>query len=342
MMLTSKNRNRHFSRDDAGWHTPTQQTGGKLFLFFLLLLIAYVLWIYQLKPWFATQAPEHEPLRIDEPPVELTSLQCRAGGKLLTPTFLAAQGDSLYVGFSESSQIDIYSGSLKFVDHLSLTNLPDLKPCALAATDSFLIVGDATAGGFAVCDLDGYRRATISWYPDSSRVKPLQLTAGFGMLTLTDAASGRIAQISLIDHPPFYKFLELVRTFPQGPVPLQPALCGLTMPDSTIWIGIEGGILVVDRQGRVRDQLTGSRHTALQRPVDMALQNPGSAGALLRVHVLDRESGKVFVYNAKGELTLIYPRDRELEQPTMIAFNRGRRQIYIGEASSSQITVFGY
>ena len=162
------------------------------------------------------------------------------------------------------------------------------------------------------------------------------------MLTLADAASGRIAQISLIDHPPFYKFLELVRTFPQGPVPLQPALCGLTMPDSTIWIGIEGAILVVDRQGRVRDQLAGSRHTALQRPVDMALQNPGSGGTLLRVHVLDRASGKVFVYDANGKLTLIYPRDRELEQPTMIAFNRGRRHIYIGEASSSQITVFGY
>lgn len=341
-MITNKNRTRPQGREKAGWHTPTHQAGGKLFIIFVLLVIAYVIWIYQIKPWFATQMPEHEPVRLDDPPVELTSLQFRDGGDLLTPNMLVSEGDSLYVGFAELDRIDIYNGALQFVDHLNLTGLNDFKPNSITATDSFLIVGDSQSGGFAVCDRDGYRRALINWYPDSTRVKVAALNAGFGMLTLADAVTGRIAQISLIDNPPFYSFLELVSTFPVGPTPIQPALCGLTMPDSSLWIGIQGAVLIVGKNGRVRDRLEGSRHTILQHPVDMVLQNAGSSSGLLRVHVLDSESGKVFVYNTAGELTLIYPRDRKLDQPTGITCNRSRRQIYIGEAATSQLTVFGY
>ena len=318
------------------------ELGGKLFLILVLALIGYAIWMYQLRPYFAAQVPEHQALLLDLPPLELSSLEVREGGELLVPNLVACGGDTLYLGFAGAGQLHLYNDNLQPLGKLNLPQLPGLRPTALAISDSFLIVGDSGLGCFAVCDRDGYQRAAIYWYPDSVAVKPLHLSAGFGKLSLCDAASGRLVQISLMNRPPFFSFLELVQSLSSKKLVGSPATCSMLMPDSSIWIGFRKGAAIVSSNGTIENRFEGSTYTPLQEPVDFALQNANSPPALQRVHILDRAAGKVFVCTTAGEVTLIYPRERKLESPTAIALNPGRRHIYIAEAGRSSVTVFGY
>lgn len=315
---------------------------GKLFLVLVLALIGYAVWAYQLKPYFAAQIPEHDPLPLDQPPVELTSIEVRAGGSTLTPTLVTASGDSVYVATAESAQLFLYNGGLQPESRLKLSAAPELTPTALVVSDSFIVAANYKSAGFVVSERDGYHRATISYYPDSTQIHVQELSVDRGVLTLCDAFTGRVALISLIDHPPFYSFLELVREYPEGPTPISASLCALMLPDSTLWVGSQGVVSVVDTEGRVLRRLKGSRHTPLRHPVDMAIQNEASSNAMQRIHLLDRDNGKVLVYSPAGELTLVYPQARDLSKPTSIAINPSRRQIYIAESGSKQLTVFGY
>ena len=316
--------------------------GGKLFLILVLALIGYAIWMYQLRPYFAAQVPEHEPLLLDVPPVELSSLEVREGGELLIPTLVAFGGDSLYLGFAGAGQLYLYDDNLQPLGKLRLSQLPELQPTALAVSDSFLIVGDSALGCFAVCDRDGYQRAAIYWYPDSLSVRPLHLNTISGVLNLCDAATGRLALISLNDRPPVYTFLELMHSLPSAKLVGFPATCSMLMSDSSLWIGFRDGAAILNYDGTVKNRLQGSNYTQLWEPVDLALQNANSPLPMRRVHLLDRAAGKVFVFTTEGELTLIYPRDRKLESPTAIAFNPGRRYIYITESGRQAVTVFGY
>jgi hypothetical protein len=318
------------------------ELGGKLCLILVLALIGYAIWMYQLRPYFAAQVPEHAPLLLDLPPLELGSLEVREGGELLVPTLVASGGDTLYLGFAGAGQLHLYDNNLQPLGKLDLPQLPELQPTALAVSDSFLIVGDSVLGCFAVCDRDGYQRATIYWYPDSVSVRPQHLSAISGRLSLCDVADGRLVLISLLDQPPVNAFLELVHSLPTAKLAGSPATCSMPMPDSSIWIGFRNGVAVLNPNGAVRNRLQGSSYTSLREPVDLALQNANSPPALRRVHILDRAAGKVFVFTTDGELTLIYPRDRVLESPTAIALNPGQRHIYIAESGRNAVTVFGY
>jgi sugar lactone lactonase YvrE len=60
------------------------------------------------------------------------------------------------------------------------------------------------------------------------------------------------------------------------------------------------------------------------------------------VHLLDKTTGKVYVYDLSGCLKLVYPQDRDLRQPTSIAINSLRREIFVTESATRSITVFGY
>src|SRR5512140_1272912 len=62
---------------------------GIAFLVLVCLLVAYGIYVFQIKPLLSMHLPEHKPLPADAVPTELTSFQVREAGKLLTPQSIA-------------------------------------------------------------------------------------------------------------------------------------------------------------------------------------------------------------------------------------------------------------
>lgn len=326
-----------------------------IFLLLILSGIGYALYTYQVKPLLTMDLPDHDPLLIDTPPTELTSFEIRSEGNLLTPCAVAITGDSLYLSFVGSSRINVYSADLKLVKQIQLERPEVVVPTSMAVTDSFLIVADSVKQTVVLYDRDGYYQNSSGWYPQQvGRISPTHLSANLGMLLLIDSGLRRVAVISLIDRQPFYTFLELVKFIPdKSLVPLPAPSCAILTPDSNVWIGDRtlGRGFIFAPSGKILSELEQPQLSKIASPADFALSwwNSPSAGPpaisnlqVARIHMLDREAGKVFVYDLNGRLTLVYPRDRLLNQPTSIAVNQHRRQIYIAESTSKEVTVFGF
>ncbi len=330
-----------------------------VFLLLIVAAISYALYIYQIKPLLTMKLPEHKSLPIDTPPTELTSFQVRESGDLLTPLNTVTFGDTICASFAGMSMLYLYKSDLTLLGKIDLNHPEPIVPISMAVSDSFLIVADSAKQAFAVYDHDGDYVTSSAWYPNQSgRINPLSISADNGVLALTDWKSRRTALISLVDRQPFYTFLELIKLVPNpSMVALPGPSCSVMTPDSNIWIGDRTlhRAFVFAPSGRVARELEQPKLSSITTPVDFAVvwNNPhpatsesgklesGNLGAV-RVHMLDRDAGKVFVYNLSGDLTLVYPRNRRLSSPASISVDQQRRQIYISESGTQEITVFGY
>jgi hypothetical protein len=332
---------------------------GIVFIVFVATLIAYAIWTYQVQPYLSRNVPQHEPLPLDSPPLELTSFQIRASGDLITPANLAAWNDTLFVTFAGRSDLYLYSGDLNLLKRVKLSKPDTVRPTSIAVTDSVLVVADSLQGLVAVYDHDGYYLTSAAWYPDSVRpLTPRHINIYDGLLTLTDRELRQVSVISLVDRRPHYSFLELLHTLPQPATKyIATPSCSVILPDSQVWIldvG-RGNGHVFSISGRPTGHLQESKFTRISRPVDLAIIQTSFDPAMLaatsnafdltsdlRVHLLDADAGKVLVYDEQGSLKLVYPRDRVLQEPTAISTNPHRRHIYIAESARQTITVFGY
>lgn len=329
------------------------------FLLLIVAAISYALYIYQFKPLLTMKVAEHQPLPIDTPPTELTSFQVRENGDLLTPLNTVTLGDTLCVSFEGRSMLYLYKSDLTLLGKVDLNRPEPVVPTSMAVSDSFLIVADSAKQAFAVYDHDGDYLTSSAWYPNQSgRINPLSLSTSLGVLVLTDWKSRRTALISLIDRQPFYMFLELIKLIPNpSMVALPGPSCAVITPDSNIWVGDRTlhRAFIFAPSGRVAHELEQPRLSSITTPVDFAVvwDSPTRDGvetgtfqsedlSSVRVHMLDRDAGKVFVYNLSGDLTLVYPRNRELNGPTSITIKPQRRQIFITESATQEITIFGY
>ncbi len=331
--------------------------GGLVFLIAVSLLVLYGIYAFQIKPLLSMRLPRHEPLAPDAPPVELTSFQVREGGKDLTPQCIAINGDSIYVSFADDPVVLIYSTNLARLGALHLDKPSQVIPHAIAVTDSQLIVTDTTKGIVAVFDHEGDYISSAAWYPGKQlRILPIQLSTNGKLLTVIDAKAGQVAVISLIVEQPFYDFLELMNLIPKDdrsrlPKPTAAAIA----PEGSFWIGDSTGkALIYSPTGDYVNEIEQPTRTKITMPIAFAAaRNSSSAGASIgaaghwqpdqmRMHLLDGATGKVYVYDLTGRLKLVYPQDRVLQQPTSIAINSTRREIFITERNNRSITVFGY
>jgi hypothetical protein len=330
-----------------------------LFLLLIVAAISYALYIYQFKPLLTMKLPEHQPLPVDTPPQQLTSFQVRENGDLLTPLNTVTLGDTLCVSFAGRSMLYLYRSDLTLLAKVDLNHPEPVVPTSMAVSDSFLIVADSAKQAFAVYDHDGDYLTSSAWYPNQSgRINPLSISAGNGVLALTDWKSRRTALISLINRQPFYTFLELIKLIPNpSMVALPGPSCALMTPDSNIWVGDRTlhRAFIFAPNGRVARQLEEPRLSSITAPIDFAVVWDAPAQAVVeggapasgdlsaaRVHMLDRDAGKVFVYDLSGKLTLVYPRDRKLNSPTSINIKPSQRLIFVTESATQEITIFGY
>jgi hypothetical protein len=330
-----------------------------VFLLLIIAAISYALYIYQFKPLLTMKLPEHQPLPTDTPPQELTSFQVRESGDLLTPLTTVTLGDTICVSFRDKSMLYLYGSDLTLLRKVDLNRPERVVPTSMAVSDSFLIVADSAKQVFAVYDHDGDYLTSSAWYPNqSSRINPLSVSADNGVLALIDWKTRRTALISLIDRQPFYTFLELIKVVPSPSMVAPPGpSCALMTPDSNIWIGDRtlNRAFIFAPNGRVAHELEQPKLSSITTPVDFAVvwnspkHSVVETGAVesrelnsARVHMLDRDAGKVFVYDLSGMLTLVYPRDRKLNGPTSIDIEPQERHIFITESKTQEITVFGY
>jgi hypothetical protein len=335
------------SEDHRRKRFDLQKLAAVAFITFAIGSILYSVYVYEVEPRFAMNLPEHRAVDLDRPPIELTGFQARDGGRLLTPNSVAVIDEVLYVSFSGQSFLFSYPTSLADKRKLDLTRPEPVTPSFVCAAGSLLVVSDSSAGLIAVYDRDGYYIASVSFYPDSlTRLAPIHTFANDDYLLLTDAAQRWIAEISLIDNPPFSGFLELTDL-----IRIDRALIGLPLmagraAGSHLWVGTSDppAILRADADDHGLLEVDRPRLNRISQPVDFAvIQHFAPAGdAASRVHVLDRKAGKIFVYNLDGRLTLVYPRQRCLAYPTSFAVDSFNRRIFISESGTRHISVFGY
>jgi hypothetical protein len=329
--------------------------GGIILLVLVSILVLYGVYLFQLKPMLSMRLPEHQPLPLDSPPTELTSFQIREGGKDLTPQNVAIGHDSIYVSFVGESLIQVYSPVLKQLGLLCLDKPAVIIPTAMAVTDSQLIVSDTIKGLLAIFDSDGEYINSVAWYPGRSvRILPTQIATDGKLLTVVDPKAAQVAVISLISQQPFLDFLELMDLIPgEDHSRLRQPIAACITPEGSIWIGDASGKAVIySPTGDFVNELEQPKLTKITTPICFAVAD-GSQSAtptsnnhwqpnLIRVHLLDKTTGKVYVYDLSGRLKLVYPQDRDLQEPTSIAINSLRREIFITERAKRSITVFGY
>jgi hypothetical protein len=226
-----------------------------------------------------------------------------------------------------------------------------------------------------VFDRDGGYVNSVAWYPGrKARLRPTQLATDGRLLTVIDPKAAQVAVISLITFQPFYDFLELIDLIPgEDRTHLQTPTAAIIAPEGSIWIADQSGRgLIYSPTGDFVNELEPPTKTRITSPVAFAVAfSDAGAGKVvigydvlrrdneatvrpqdvltniqqpdqIRMHLLDKASGKVYVYDLTGCLKLVYPQDRDLQQPTSIAINSSRRQIFITESGTQSITVFGY
>ncbi|GEM_PF-1846840 len=332
-----------------------QNIGGIVLLIVSTLLVLYGIYLFQLKPMLSMRLPQHEPLSLDSPPIMLTSFQVREGGKDLTPQNVAIGRDSIYVSFVGETLIQVYSSNLKQLGSLHMEKMAPIVPTSIALTDSQLIVADTTKGLIAIFDREGQYISSVAWYPGRSvRVHPTQIATDGRLLTAVDSKAAQVAVISLISQQPFYDFLELMDLIPgEDHSRLGTPTAACVAPEGSIWIADSSGKGAIYSQiGDFVNELEQPTLTRITTPIGFAvadgLKSAIDTGEhrwqpeLVRVHLIDGTTGKVYVYDLSGHLKLVYPQDRNLMQPTSIAINSLRREIFVTESVTRSITVFGY
>jgi len=328
---------------------------GIILLALATLLVLYGVYLFQFKPMLSQRLPQHQPLPLDSPPVLLTSFQVREGGKDLTPQNVAIGHDSIYVSFVGESLIQVYSPSLKQLGSLHLNRPAVIIPTAIAVTDSQLIVADTIKGLIAVFDSDGEYVNSVAWYPGRSvRIRPTQIATDGKLLTVVDPKAAQVAIISLVNQQPFLDFLELMDLIPrEDHLFLREPSAACIAPEGSIWIGdASGKAAIYSPSGDFVNELEQPKLTRITTPICFAVADGSKSAAqvsqdrwqpdLIRVHLLDKTTGKVYVYDLSGRLKLVYPQDRDLRQPTSIAINSLRREIFVTESATRSITAFGY
>jgi hypothetical protein len=329
--------------------------GGIVLLVLASILVLYGVYLFQFKPMLSMRLPQHEPLPPDSPPVQLTSFQVREGGKDLAPQNVAIGHDSIYVSFVGESLIQVYSPTLKQLGSRHLDKPAVIIPTAIAVTDSQLIVADTIKGLIAVFDSDGEYVNSVAWYPGRFvRIQPTQIATDGKLLTVVDPKAAQVAIISLVNQQPFFDFLELMDLIPgEDHSRLREPSAACITPEGSIWIGdASGRAAIYSPTGDFVNELEQPKLTRITTPICFAIADgskfatPGSKDSwqpeLIRVHLLDKTTGKVYVYDLSGRLKLVYPRDRDLRQPTSIAISSLRREIFVTESATRSITVFGY
>jgi hypothetical protein len=345
--------------------------GGIILVVLASFAVLYGLYLFQFKPMLSMRLPKHQPLPLDSPPTELTSFQVRANGRVMTPQNVADGGDSIYLSFVEQPIVQIYSKTLKLLGSLQLDKPAPITPTAIAVTDSQLIVADTIKGLVAVFDRDGGYVNSVAWYPGRKvRLRPTQLATDGRLLTVIDPKAGQVAVISLITFQPFYDFLELMDIIPgEDRTHLRAPAAAIIAPEGSIWIADQSGRgMIYTPTGDFVNELEQPTKTNITSPVAFAVALSATDAEAheglrrdniervkpqevltyvpkpeqIRIHLLDNGSGKVYVYDLSGRLKLVYPQDRDLQQPTAIAINSTRRQIFITEGGTQSITVFGY
>jgi hypothetical protein len=329
--------------------------GGIILLVLVSILVLYGVYLFQLKPMLSMRLPQHQPLPLDSQPVQLTSFQVREGGKDLSPQNVAIGHDSIYVSFIGESLIQVYSPTLKQLGSLHLDKPAVIIPTTMAVTDSQLVIADTIKGLIAIFDNDGGYINSVAWYPGRSvRVRPTQIATDGRLLTVVDPKAAQVAVISLVNQQPFFDFLELMDLIPgEDHSRLHEPSTACIAPEGSIWIGdTSGKAAIYSPAGDFVNELEQPKLTKITTPICFAVADDSKSATptskehwqpdLIRVHLLDKMTGKVYVYDLSGRLKLVYPQDRDLQQPTSIAVNSLRREIFITESTTRSITVFGY
>ena len=134
---------------------------------------------------------------------------------------------------------------------------------------------------------------------------------------------------------------------------LREPIAACITPEGSIWIGdASGKAAIYSPAGDFVNELEQPELTKITTPICFAIADRSKSATpvsqdrwqpdLIRVHLIDKTTGKVYVYDLSGRLKLVYPQDRDLRQPTSIAVNSLRREIFVTESATRSITVFGY
>lgn len=315
-----------------------------LTLALVCLFVTYGLYRFQLRPLLTMTLPDHTAQPLDTVPVELTSFQVRLDGVDVVPSAVAFANDSLYVAYSRHPAVQIYSAKLKLLKTIRLERPQTVTPNSIAVTDSLLIVADSAGRQLAFYDREGDFLTSIQWYPDqSNRIDPLAIASDGRRLAVVDGALNRIAIISLIDNQPFTEFLELLDLLPHEKAgKLSEPRMALLTPDNALWVGESRTVSRFTGDGQPLGTVEPPPKTRIVLPFAATIVADIIDSSEMRIHVLDKVAGKVFVYDLGARLRLVYPRDRALQRPSGIAVDPTRRTIFITETETASITVFGY
>lgn len=305
---------------------------------------------------------EADTTRFDEAPVFITSIPLGRDGQVYRPYCLAESGDSLFVVYAEQSFIDIYDRDFQQLSSIHLEGLEGGLISALAVDNNTLYVADLRGKEIRVHRRGGEFIESYKWLPDAAtRIVPHALALRDGILYVTDVANRRLHAISISPIPGLREQGELLfSTAPGsgGKAGFEYPSCVAVTPDGRMLISdlSAGAVYVFGCDGRFGGTFISAAPPAKFAPAGIAFDNLPSPSLLEqskksfdpsgllqqgRVHVVDRSSRSVRVFDATGKAVLSYGADR-LGIPNGILIQVARRLIFIADTQQGCLFVYKY
>lgn len=315
---------------------------------------------------------EHQGTSYKQAPLLLANIDTS-----LKPAELTFYQGRLYVSYSGSSRIDVFSPKGERLDTITLSQ--GSKPGAIAVAKGKIFATDKS-GEIRIFSTKGEFLNFYRYLPEKqAKIKATSVSFNKDQLYVSDSNLPGVLVISAVT---FYGPVEkgepvllsqegeLILAIPEKRFRPSQVTEEWDLKDPTYaLVSPDGRVLVSDKGLRMVKVYTctgmyaypfekgkkGDKKKQLARPVAMAYDNlanpeylkekksvdPSGIRSHGRVHVVDQAKNKIFVYTTTGNFLFAYG-EEELSSPSGIAVDTQHRLIFVADSGHHRITVWGY
>lgn len=299
--------------------------------------------------------------RFDEQPLHVGTVPL-ADDEVLQPYALSRSEGSLYVTYVGKKRIDVFDDNFERTGSITLQQPEGALVSSIVVLKDRIYTADLQLKEIRVHDTTGSLVDAWRWLPDGkSRIVPHGITIHDGIMYVTDVSHRMVHAISVEEKPGLTEIGELLFSTPgtrKNIPPLQFPACTAVTEDGRLLVSdLAAGIVrVFTCDGRFAYSIPENRQSFLSSPHSMAFDDlpnpkflerskeefdPSGIQYQGRIHVVDRESHRVAVFDSKGNFVLNYG-DEDLTVPNGIVINTTLRTIIIADTQKGALVVYRY
>jgi len=279
----------------------------------------------------------------------------------LSPIAIQKLGDTLFIIYNNKPRIDLYNLSLDFIRSIPLQNPEKVYPTKFQVFDSLIIVSEHFKGRIVLFNREGDYLVSFDKHSDEQTpLSPFAITYFGGVAYIGDIYLKQVLAVSMVNMDNITERGELILKIPSDTNHLVEFTSEiLVTSDGRLIAGdaITGDIKVYTCDGQyiynfdsipnVNNMVPmGFDYDNIRDPEFIALDtssfDPSGVRLQGRLHVVDAQNNKVYMFNPYGKYINSYPDDDIFGKPTDIVVDKATQIIYIADSELGKILKFQY